>query len=134
MASTPSATHTTTSTAMNTAHILLAHGSRDPHWRTSLEAVAQRLNRAEQPTRCAYLELCEPSLLQTATALADEGCRTLRITPLFLGLGQHARTDLPVLCRQLQIALPHVQVQLQPALCDMPAFVDAVSALLQAAR
>ena len=113
-----------------TAHILLAHGSRDPNWRATLESVAQRLNRAEQPARCAYLELCEPTLLQAAHDLAEQGCSTLIITPMFLGLGQHARTDIPVLCDRLQHALPQVQVQLRPALCDMPGFVDVLSALL----
>ena len=113
-----------------TAHILLAHGSRDPNWRATLEAVAQRLNRDEQPARCAYLELCEPTLLQAARALAVQGCDTLIITPMFLGLGQHARTDIPVLSAQLQRAMPEVQVQLRPALCDMAGFVDVVSALL----
>ena len=112
------------------ALILLAHGSRDPNWRATLEAVAQRLNRAEQPARCAYLELCEPTLLQAASELAQQGCSTLVITPMFLGLGQHARTDIPVLSAQLQRAMPEVQVQLRPALCDMAGFVDVVSALL----
>ena len=114
-----------------TAHILLAHGSRDPNWRANLEAVAQRLNSDAQPARCAYLELCEPTLLQAARALALQGCGTLIITPMFLGLGQHARTDIPVLCTQLQRALPEVSVLLRPALCDMPAFVDVVTALLR---
>ena len=113
-----------------TAHILLAHGSRDPNWRANLEAVAQRLNRAEQPARCAYLELCEPTLVQVASALAEQGCHTLLITPMFLGLGQHARTDIPLLSAQLQRTLPEVRVLLRPALCDLPAFVDVVSALL----
>ena len=113
-----------------TAHILLAHGSRDPNWRATLEAVAQRLNRADQPARCAYLELCEPTLLQAASELAQQGCSTLVITPMFLGLGQHARTDIPVLSAQLQRALPEVQVLLRPALCDMPGFIDVVSTLL----
>ena len=92
--------------------------------------LAQRLNRADQPARCAYLELCEPTLLQAASELAQQGCSTLVITPMFLGLGQHARTDIPVLSAQLQRALPEVQVLLRPALCDMPGFIDVVSAML----
>ena len=48
--------------------VLFAHGSRDPLWRAPIEAVRQHLEAqhppAQQPTsvRCAYLELCTPSL------------------------------------------------------------------------
>ena len=47
------------------AHILLAHGSRDPRWRASFEQLASAL-QARDPARrvwLAYLELASPSLL-----------------------------------------------------------------------
>jgi sirohydrochlorin cobaltochelatase len=96
--------------------ILFAHGSRDPLWRLPIEAVATAI-RARDPHAlvcCAYLELCAPDLDQAATDLIATGARHLRIFPLFLGVGKHAREDLPVLLAQLRILHPDVTVELMP--------------------
>ncbi len=99
------------------AIILFAHGSRDPLWRAPIEAVAQRI-RAQQPNlpvACAYLELCEPDL-PTATAQliaqCDHTTPTLRLFPLFLGIGKHAREDLPRLVAQLRAQYPQATFEL----------------------
>ena len=96
--------------------ILLAHGSRDPQWRAPIEAVAARI-RARQPERavcCAYLELCAPSLPQAASDLIADGARQIRVFPIFLGLGKHAREDLPRLIDAIRAAHPGVTVELLP--------------------
>ncbi len=119
-----------TQTHTRQGHILLAHGSRDADWRRGLEAVAARLDQPHRPARCAYLELCTPTLQTTAEALMQRGCTQLVITPMFLGLGQHARHDIPQLAQQLQRDFPGITVQLRAALCDAPGFVDALTALI----
>ena len=97
--------------------LLFAHGSRDPLWRAPIEAVAQRI-RAQSPSTpvaCAYLELCEPDL-PTATAQLIAQCGhmavTLRLFPLFLGIGKHAREDLPLLVTQLREQYPQATFEL----------------------
>ena len=102
--------------------VLFAHGSRDPLWRLPIEAVADAI-RARAPlalVRCAYLELCSPDLAQAATDLIASGARHLRIFPLFLGVGKHAREDLPVLLAQLRILHPDVPVELMPTAGEDP--------------
>ena len=97
--------------------ILFAHGSREPQWRAPIEAVAMQI-RGRQPdvlVRCAYLEICEPSLLDAANDLVAAGARQLRVFPLFLGVGKHAREDLPVLIAQVSTAHPDVHIELLPA-------------------
>ena len=97
--------------------ILFAHGSRDPHWRTPIEAVATKI-RADQPEvllRCAYLEICEPTLMQACSELIAEGAKRLRIFPLFLGVGKHAREDLPLLIEEVRYAHPGVHFELLKA-------------------
>ncbi len=97
--------------------VLFAHGSRDPLWRAPIEAVALQI-RARQPDTpvcCAYLELCDPSLFQAAVDLIAAGARELRVFPLFLGVGKHAREDLPLLMAQLRAAHPEVAIELLPA-------------------
>ena len=46
------------------AHLLLAHGSRDPEWRLPFEILAADLKaiHPEHPIRLCYLELWHPML------------------------------------------------------------------------
>jgi len=95
--------------------ILLGHGSRDPLWRAPIEAVQARIahEQPQTPCCCAYLELTEPGLLEAADQLIAQGVRQLRITPMFLGTGKHAREDIPRLVAELQARHPGVAVQVQ---------------------
>jgi len=65
--------------------------------------------------RCAYLEICVPSLPEAARDLITAGARQLIIFPLFLGVGKHAREDLPLLIEQIRLASPGVDIELLPA-------------------
>ncbi|MDB5883891.1 MAG: cobalamin [Polaromonas sp.] len=97
--------------------VLFAHGSRDPLWRLPIEAVAADIS-ARQPgtlVRCAYLEICEPDLSVAADELVAAGATSLRVFPLFLGVGKHAREDLPQLIGQVRLAHPEVPVELLQA-------------------
>lgn len=97
--------------------VLFAHGSRDPLWRLPIEAVAAQIS-ARQPgmlVRCAYLEICTPSLPEAAADLMAAGARELRVFPLFLGVGKHAREDLPLLIEEIRSAYPDVRIELLPA-------------------
>ena len=101
---------------MTTGIILFAHGSRDPQWRSPVEAVAMQI-KARRPgmlVRCAYLELCLPSLPDSAIDLISAGARRIRVFPLFLGVGKHAREDLPLLISALRAAHPDIEVELLP--------------------
>jgi sirohydrochlorin cobaltochelatase len=99
------------------AIILFAHGSRDPLWRQPIEAVAARVaaQAPGTPVSCAYLELCTPDLPAATHQLIAQGATTVRVVPLFLGTGKHAREDLPLLMDQLQSAHPDVAFTLQTA-------------------
>jgi sirohydrochlorin cobaltochelatase len=102
---------------LTSAIILFAHGSRDAQWRLPIEAVALRISqrRPELHVRCAYLELCYPSLPEAATELVAMGARSIRVFPLFLGVGKHAREDMPVLIEDIRASFPGVEVELLPA-------------------
>lgn len=102
--------------------VLFAHGSRDPQWRAPIEAVAAQIRLRQPDARvcCAYLELCAPSLPEAAAELIACGARQLRIFPLFLGVGKHARKDLPRLIEALRCAHPGVEIELLPAAGEYP--------------
>ena len=97
--------------------ILLAHGSRDPQWREPIEAVAAQIRALAPgtPVLCAYLELCTPSLSEAAANLIAEGADSIRVFPLFFGVGKHAREDLPQLVEQVRANHPGIAVELLPS-------------------
>ena len=99
---------------MTTAIILFAHGSKDPLWRLPIEAVATEIRR-RQPAAlvsCAYLELCLPSLPQAADDMVAAGAKHIRVFPLFLGVGKHAREDLPLIVEEIRSKYPQVRLEL----------------------
>lgn len=96
--------------------IVFAHGSRDPLWRVPVEAVAARIamKDASVGVRCAYLELCEPSLEVACEELLALGARRIHVLPLFFGMGKHAREDLPELMQALRSRHPQVHFEQLP--------------------
>jgi sirohydrochlorin cobaltochelatase len=96
--------------------ILLAHGSRDPQWREPIEAVAAQIRAVAPgtPVLCAYVELCAPSLSEAATDLIAEGAESIRVFPLFFGVGKHVREDLPRLVDEIRASHPGIKVELLP--------------------
>jgi sirohydrochlorin cobaltochelatase len=103
--------------------ILFAHGSRDPLWRLPIDAVAERM-RAQQanlPVAVAFLELTAPDLPHTVELLMKQGVAHVRIVPMFLGVGRHAREDLPELVDGLTQAYPQMSFELLPAIGEHPA-------------
>ena len=111
---------------MKTAIILFAHGSRDPQWHAPLQAIRSRIEQSAPgtPVRCAYLELTEPDLPSCAQALIGEGATRLRVMPMFLGMGRHAREDLPELIAKLRHSHPEVELEVLPALGEHPMLVE----------
>jgi sirohydrochlorin cobaltochelatase len=105
------------------ALVLFAHGSRDPGWRLAIEAVASQVHALAPglPMRCAYLEWSTPDLPQAVAELVAEGATHLRVLPLFLGVGRHAREDLPVLLRSLAQQHPGLDIEGLPAIGEHPA-------------
>ena len=101
-----------------TAVVLFAHGSRDPLWRAPIDAVAAEISRQSPgvAVRCAFLELMVPDLDSTIEALIGDGHTRIRVVPMFLGVGRHAREDLPVLINTLRQRHPAVTLDLQPAI------------------
>lgn len=109
-------------TSSSPAIVLFSHGSRDPLWRAPLEAV-ERCIRHNEPGRLvqsAYLELCTPSLPEAVADLVQQGAKSVRVVPMFLGTGKHAREDLPHLLDQLRQQHPNVTITAQPAIGENP--------------
>ncbi len=109
--------------------ILFAHGSRDPQWRAPMEAVAARAAALDPQAQvaCAYLELMAPDLPACADAMAAQGLTTITIVPMFLGVGRHAREDLPQLLAELKTRHPQVRFELRPSIGEDARVVDMLA-------
>ena len=109
--------------------ILFAHGSRDLLWRKPIEAVAARISEMapQVHVRCAYLELSVPDLATSANELIALGVNQITVLPLFLGVGKHAREDLPVLVQELRLAHPTVEVNLRPAIGEDALMIELMA-------
>ena len=110
--------------------ILFAHGSRDPLWSAPIEAVARRMREtapAGVAVTCAYLEFTSPSLPQAAARLIAQGALSLTVWPMFLGMGRHAREDLPRLLAALRHAHPGVPITQAATIAEHPAVLDALA-------
>ena len=124
---------------MSEAYLLVSHGSRDPRPQVAMEELAKNLsNKLENnsnydagsvlsPTKCdyqigtAYLELHPQPLHQqiidfSRKAIA-QGCRRLKILPLFLLPGIHVTEDIPEEVELAQKTLKSdISIELQPYL------------------
>jgi sirohydrochlorin cobaltochelatase len=106
--------------------VLFGHGSRDPAWRAPIEAVAERirLRAPDAVVACAYLELCQPTFEAAVSELVDQGIVTLRVVPMFLGMGRHAREDLPGLVQAAQQAHPQLHIEVLRAIGEHAQALD----------
>ena len=109
--------------------ILFAHGSRDPLWSQPMEAVAARTRQIDPLAlvRCAYLELTVPDLPACASELVAAGVKSITIVPMFLGVGKHAREDLPLLVADLQTSFPGITWHLQGAIGEDDRVTDLLA-------
>lgn len=117
------------SSSSQRAIVLFAHGSRDPLWHRPIQAVADTIGRRAPatPVACAYLELSAPDLHTACEGLIRQGVSTLTIVPMFLGVGKHAREDLPALMTQLREHWPDVDFQLQPAVGENRRLIELLA-------
>jgi sirohydrochlorin cobaltochelatase len=111
------------------AVVLFGHGSRDPRWAQTMQAVMERLQTLAPglPVRCAYLEFMQPGLPEVLRELHEADLRRIRISPVFLAAGGHVLRDLPELVASVQAECPGLQVEIQPALGAAPSVIEALA-------
>ena len=111
--------------------LLFAHGSRDPLWHRPLQAVEQRIRAQDSGVvvQCGYLELTQPDLTGAVACLAQAGVLQVTVVPMFLGVGKHAREDLPRLLDLARAQFPALSFTLQPAVSEDARLLDQLAAI-----
>jgi len=94
--------------------ILVAHGSRDPLWRGSVETLAERVS-AQMPSeevRVAFMQFEGPTLTEVVEEVTRSGNTSLRLLPLFIASAGHVDKDIKPLVADLAKAHPAVKLEL----------------------
>ena len=101
---------------MNSALIVLAHGSRRHQSNEEVKRLATALN---QPLAASYLqvthaflELLQPDLSQAVADAVAAGAEEVVVYPFFLNTGNHVERDVPELMAQLKGLHPTVRFTL----------------------
>ena len=75
----------------------------------------------------AFLELMQPSLQACAASLHGEGVRSLRVVPVFLGMGGHLKDDLPKAVADIRAAYPDLKISVEPPIGEQPEVIAAIA-------
>ena len=122
---------------MNTlATVLLAHGSRDPHWLVPFQTLTASLQQQAPQKRIelAFMELAQPSLEEQINLLVTQGFTQIQVLPLFFAAGRHLRVDVPKQLMALQEALQtegkQVDIKLLSPVGLEPEVIAGISAVI----
>lgn len=109
--------------------ILFGHGSRDPAWRAPMDAVAHRIvgKSPETLVVCAFLELQSPDFAAAVAELAGAGAGHVTVLPMFLGVGKHARQDLPALVEAARAAHPTLAFDVLPSVGELAEVIEVLA-------
>ena len=113
--------------AVETALLLIAHGSRQPEANADLHHVAEGLRqRGHAVVEAAFLELAEPDIDEAGARCAAQGAGRVVLVPYFLSAGVHVRRDLTAARDRLAARLPGVEFRLAEPLGRHPLLLDVV--------
>lgn len=112
---------------MQTAFVLIAHGSRDPAWAEPFTRLAHGAG-----ARLAFVEMGSPTVDEAVTRAIAGGARTVRLLPLFMAVGRHVRHDIPASVETLRAAHPDCTIEILPCLGENEHFWAALAEIVRA--
>lgn len=112
--------------------VLFAHGARDPEWAEPFRAIAARVaaERSDLDVALAFLEFQAPALPEAIAGLVTAGHRAIHVAPLFMAQGGHLKNDVPKLLADVRSRHPGLQLELLPAIGDVPELRAAIAGWL----
>ena len=116
--------------------IVIAHGSRNPAWRTSVERQIESLQAdlGSDRLQLAYMDLSPPTLMEVVSEAVQHGVTKIRVLPLFLTGEGHVEKDVQPLVNQIREVFSSVDVELLPPVGQHPLFRDLLRSLADEAH
>ena len=110
------------------AIILFAHGARDPEWAAPFGVIQRQLQaaRPEVQVELAFQDFMTPTLDAAVAQAAARGAKRAVLVPLFMAQGGHLKQDLPLLVGKIREQHPQLELQLMPAIGDVPEILQAI--------
>lgn len=99
---------------MNTAILLMAHGSRIPEANDAAREIAERVKQMTQfdIVEVSFREQHLPNIQQGVDACVAQGAQRILLVPYFLYMGAHVLEDLPEELEQAKVRYPGVEMVL----------------------
>jgi sirohydrochlorin ferrochelatase len=114
--------------AVNTALLLIAHGSRQAEANADLYHVADGLRRrGHSIVEASFLELAEPGIEAGGRRCVAQGATRVVLVPYFLSAGVHVLRDLSEARTRLAERFPAVEFRLAEPLGRHPLLLDVVA-------
>jgi sirohydrochlorin cobaltochelatase len=112
--------------------VMVAHGARAAGWDAPFQTVLASLRARADGVHYAlsFLEHKTPATAEAVQLLVDQGCTHITLVPMLLGVGAHAREDLPVLLHAAQTAHPRVQFALACTMGEDAQILHAMQAFV----
>lgn len=99
---------------MNTAILLMAHGSRIPEANDAAREIAERVKQMTQfdIVEVSFREQHLPNIQQGVDACVAQGAQRILLVPYFLYMGAHVLEDLPEELEQAKERYPGIEMVL----------------------
>lgn len=113
--------------------VMVAHGARATGWDAPFQTVLAALRSGGTKAHYAlsFLEHKQPATADAVQSLVNEGCTHITLVPMLLGVGAHARDDLPVLLAAAQAAHSQVQFTLAHTMGEDARILKAMQLFVQ---
>lgn len=119
---------------MQTALVLVDHGSREAAANEQLETVAALLRerRGDCQVAIAHMELAPPGLAETIESCVKGGALRVIVHPYFLAPGRHSKGDIPRMVQEAIRRHPEVEILVTEPLGVHPGIVETVAERISA--
>lgn len=109
--------------------VLFAHGSSDPLWSAAIESLRNEMaTRTQSVIKVAYMERCQPTLVEVVDELYAQGVRNILVLPLFLAPGGHMTNDVIPGIEALKGRFKGLCIETRGALLESHRIRDAIIA------
>jgi sirohydrochlorin cobaltochelatase len=111
--------------------ILIAHGSRNPAWRASVERQIEAIQADIGPDalRLAYMDLSPPTLEEVVLEAIRLGIEKIKVLPLFLATEGHVEKNIKPAVDELRGTFGSLEIELLPPFGQHPLFRELLRAL-----
>jgi sirohydrochlorin cobaltochelatase len=107
---------------MNTAYLIVAHGSREDEANVSFFGFLDQFRKVfpKRFVQGAFLELAKPTIPEAIETCIAQGVNQIVVMPLMFFPGRHVKTDIPGFIEDAKSRHPEIDFHYSGPLCHHP--------------